>query len=118
MFTSYGITIEFGSEWAKVEEDCRMAIRYDSHSVKVSLCPELYSIITHFKCCVYLFKAHAAHHTKIEKCNPLYWFSGHFPVVKINSIFHQGFALTKDVKDCIYYPVSDKHTHSMYPYSC
>lgn len=34
MFTSYCVAIEFGSEWAKVEEDCRMAIQLDSHSVK------------------------------------------------------------------------------------
>lgn len=49
----YCVAIEFGSEWAKVEEDCRMAIHYDSHSVKVSLCLELYLVIDLFKCFVY-----------------------------------------------------------------
>ena len=63
-FTLYCVAIEFGSEWAKVEEDCRMAIHYDSHSVKVSLSLEIYLVVNLFKCFVYVFQGHAAHHTK------------------------------------------------------
>jgi hypothetical protein len=35
VFTPYCVPIEFASEWAKVEEDCRKAIQLDSQSVKV-----------------------------------------------------------------------------------
>lgn len=31
------VLVEFGSEWNKVEEDCRSALKLDSNSVKVSL---------------------------------------------------------------------------------
>ena len=49
-FVSYYVPIEFISEWAKVEEDCRRAIQLDSQSVKVSGCLDLPSLFCVYFC--------------------------------------------------------------------